>query len=785
MLPAWVRAADALTVLLVLAALRVAVLGGIRIGTIFSMSTPWRALVATIVIAGLRHYLVRTRPLHRQAWTWLRHAWPWVRPILQYGVLLPSRLVLLGGRRSVSAYTRATRMPAAATLHLFALAALAVAQPLFDMLAREPAFFVARNTTAGQLTGFVVAVSVALPLVLVGIEALFRRLNPGAGTVAHAVLLTALGGLFLLPFLKRVEALDTGPLLAAALLLSGVVAVGCQRFSVVGAFLAALSPAAFVVPGVFLANTGIQHAVVPTADAPIPVRVENAPPIVLVVFDEFPTGSLLDRNRQIDRNRYPHFARFADGATWYRNASTVSSQTVWAVPALVTGKYPVEPNAVPTRRYYPNNLFTMLSGSHRMTVFGRFLQLCPANTCAYDLEVQDSVGDLAADLGIAYLHVVAPQAVASRLPPIVGDWRGFARQRRFRTADGQRPRNERRLEFDRFLETITPERSGRLYFLHSLMPHMPFEYVPSGRRYEAPDYQNHREGGERLFLKSDPRFPLVLQQRHLLQVGAVDRFIGDLIDRLREQGIYDEALIIVTADHGASFRHGSPRRTVANGNVADVMLVPLIVKLPGQTAGAVSDVNVETVDIVPTIAELLSARVPYEIDGRSLMDTSEPGKLWKTFVERNYARVGLVTYPPRLEEPGYEHKLRHFESGLYGLGPHASLVGRAVATLNVRPDAASVWRLRGSSAFANVDVDSATLPLYVRGVHESGSAGPVSLAVGMNGLVVATTESYREDGEWVFGSMIPEDALIPGANDVEIFVIDGAGDRPVLMRVVP
>ena len=58
---------------------------------------------------------------------------------------------------------------------------------------------------------------------------------------------------------------------------------------------------------------------------------------------------------------------------------------------------------------------------------------------------------------------------------------------------------------------------------------MPFEYVPSGHRYDAPDYQGHEEGGERLFLNSDPWLPRVLQQRHLLQVGFVDRFVGKLL----------------------------------------------------------------------------------------------------------------------------------------------------------------------------------------------------------------------------------------------------------------
>ena len=757
-LPGWVRCADVLTGLLALAALRVVVLGGVRIGTVFSMSTPWRALCALIVICGVRHYLVPTRPLHERVWTRLRdRVWP--------------------------AYVRATGMTAAGTLRIFAVAALAVAQPLFDLLAREPAFFVARNTTTGQLTTIVAGVSILLPLGLVGMEALVRRMHASAASVVHSLLLATLGALLLLPFLKRWEALGTGPLLGAALLLGGLVAVGAQRTRVVGSFLTALSPAAIVVPVVFLANPDVRNAVLRTEDAPVAAGVDYAPPIVFVVFDELPTSSLLDRDRRIDRHRFPHLARLADGATWYRNASTVSSQTVWAVPALVTGRYPVQPNAVPTRRHYPDNLFTMLSESYRMTVFGRFLQLCPANVCAYDLDVEDSLGDLAADLGIAYLHIVAPPAVESRLPPIVGDWRDFAGARRFRSVgEGQRQRNERLSELDRFLETITPDQSGRLYFLHTLMPHMPYQYVPSGRRYRAPDYQRRREGGQALFRKSDPWLPVVLQQRHLLQVGVVDRFIGHLVESLQEQGIYDESLIIVTADHGVSFLHGSRRREISGDgdNAADVILVPLIVKLPHQVAGAISDRNVETVDVVPTIADVLSTSLPYAVDGRSLLDASEPERSRKTFVQRGHRAIGVVEYPPRLEDKGWEQKLRHFESDLYGLGPHTFLVGRPLSTLDVRPGAGTAVRLVRPAEFRDVDVEADTLPLHVRGRLTGASADPVSLAVSLNDVIAATTMSYRENGEWVFASMIPEDALIPGANEVEIFVVDGLADEPIL-----
>ena len=687
------------------------------------------------------------------------------------------------GRRTVSlshtvaiAFKRSTGLSATQALHIFAFTSLAVAHPLFQVVSREPPFFVARNTTMFDLVGLIGIVCLALPTLLLGIEVAFTRFGATAASIAHSLVLTALGGVLLMPILKRTEALGAVQSIGLALLIAGVAALSYGRFGGVRSFMTALSPAIIVVPALFLMNPDVREAVVKTDDLFAPARIGNAPPIVFVVFDEFPTNSLLDKHHEIDEVRYPNFARLANGAGWYRNASTVSSQTVWAVPAIVAGTYPTDLNAVPTRRYFPNNLFTMLSEDYRMTVFGRFLQLCPANSCTYDLEVHDSLGALVNDLGIVFLHIISPSSVTARLPPILGDWRDFAIRRRFRHEEGGRRRNDRLSEFDRFLATIAPDRERQLYFLHSLTPHMPFEYVPSGRRYSAPDYQGHREGGEGLFRRSDPWLPLVLHQRHLLQVGLVDRFVGRLLDRLKAQGIYDEALIIITADHGVSFQHGLPRRTSTDGTRGAVMLVPLIIKLPNQVAGFISDRNVETVDIVPTIASVLSTRVPYDVDGRSLL-AAQTERTEKVFVQRNRIRVIVENLDPNLDDryAGLKQKLSHFELGLYALGPHAHLVGLSLSTLEIRSGTESLVRLERPRAFDDVQLEADTLPLFVRGTMTDVIEERVSLAIAVNGMVVATTQTYQEHDEWVFASMIPEEALTSGANDVEVFVVDSAG----------
>ena len=140
-------------------------------------------------------------------------------------------------------------------------------------------------------------------------------------------------------------------------------------------------------------------------------------------------------------------------------------------------------------------------------------------------------------------------------------------------------------------------------------------------------------------------------------------------------------------------------------------------------------------------------------------------------------RVIVENLDPNLDDryAGLKQKLSHFELGLYALGPHAHLVGLSLSTLEIRSGTESLVRLERPRAFDDVQLEADTLPLFVRGTMTDVIEERVSLAIAVNGMVVATTQTYQEHDEWVFASMIPEEALTSGANDVEVFVVDSAG----------
>ena len=89
-------------------------------------------------------------------------------------------------------------------------------------------------------------------------------------------------------------------------------------------------------------------------------------------------------------------------------------------------------------------------------------------------------------------------------------------------------------------------------------------------------------------------------------------------------------------------------------------------------------------------------------------------------------------------------------------------------------------RVSRPNQFKVIDLTQEPWPLYVRGTVEAGGLQPVGLAVAMNGRVAATTESYMEGGEWVFATVLPEEYLRHGTNDLQVFLIDDNAGSLVL-----
>ena len=284
---------------------------------------------------------------------------------------------------------------------------------------------------------------------------------------------------------------------------------------------------------------------------------------------------------------------------------------------------------------------------------------------------------------------------------------------------------------------------------------MPYQYLPSGRVYrrtpkEALPGIDGRPGYASRFVVQQA------YQRHLLQVAATDRLLGELLDRLRETGIYDRAVVAVVADHGISFRRGHDRRLLRRANVEDIAPVPFLLKLPGQQRGRISDRPMQTIDVLPTIADALGIRIPWRVDGRSAL--AAPQERRREMVAKKFKHTYLVDTPSfeRRNRAALERKLALFGDGIYSFGPRPDLIGRRVPAGGRR---------------VVVDPDSGFVPSHEAGAIEGGRrGGRRTVAIAVNGRVVATGTTFTLEGahDEQYSVIVPEHAFRRGVNRVRL-----------------
>jgi sulfatase-like protein len=668
-------------------------------------------------------------------------------------------------------------------LHIFVLFSFALAQPLFDVLSRHVQFFVAHGSKPVDVILLVVIVCILLPTIAVLIESVAGLFGRGIRKGMHGLVVACLMAGIALPVLKQMGGVSGATLLTGAGMLGMVVAISYLRFHPVRNVLTLLSLALLLFPGLFLFHTPVSKVVFRGGDSiTIYPKVDATTPVIMVVFDEFHITSLMDEHRQIDPIRYPNFAALARDATWFRNATSVAEGTEYAVPPILTGNYP--DRRLPTAADHPHNLFTLLGGTYNLKVFETITQLCPDQLCesnASHVSFSERMESLLSDVSIIYLHILLPPSFTTGLPPIEGTWKDFAArgngtEKDIKVKAGKWEKKDQASLFETYIESIYYTQQPTLFFLHVQLPHVPWKYLPSGKRYGPVDLSLLPHGVVRDTWSDDEWETVQGFQRYLLQVGFTDKLLGKLIARLRAVNLYDRSVIVITADHGVSFRPTDSRRPLTGSNYQDILPVPLFIKVPGQHKAVVSDRNVETIDILPTIADILGIRLPWPIDGCSALDLSAPTRMEKIAFNDSFERF---EFDSALEAKyvSLERMLSLFGSGtkpdgLFRIGPHNELFGSRVSDVSMVQASNHIVEMDWPTAFENVDPEAAFVPAHITGrVFLREDAGPLNLAVAVNGVIRAVTRTYREGQAWKFAAMIPDTAFRPGKNDVDVFVV--------------
>ena len=98
-----------------------------------------------------------------------------------------------------------------------------------------------------------------------------------------------------------------------------------------------------------------------------------------------------------------------------------------------------------------------------------------------------------------------------------------------------------------------------------------------------------------------------------------DRLMGQIIARLKREGIYDQTVIVITADHGVALPRGKQFL------YDEGLRIPLIIRWPaGVKPGTSSTELVSNVDIVPTLLGMAGLPAPKYLQGRNILDRASP-----------------------------------------------------------------------------------------------------------------------------------------------------------------
>ncbi len=357
------------------------------------------------------------------------------------------------------------------------------------------------------------------------------------------------------------------------------------------------------------------------------------------------------------RDTSPHIDALAADGTVFEQVSSTSSWTLPSHASILTGRYP---------------------SHHRLQDDG--------------LKLPSDIPTLAGGLQAAGYHTLA---VVSHVyvSSAFGLERGFEAFDDSLIEGGSRnPIAEEVVE--RVLERLTRE-TDRPYFafVHFFDPHWP--YTPPGdfgERFADPDYDGSIDGSMKSlnpFLGTKPMSEADREQMVALydaEIAYVDHQLGRMLSALRERGLLDNTLVLLTGDHGEEFKeHGG----LGHGRTlyGEQLGVPLIASgHPSFAPGSRSHRVVSSVDLTATILDLAGADPLPGADGQSLVRDRPEDRLVvaesiRFGIEMRALRAGvhkLIRIPSQGIEVFYDLRADPFERNPLAVDPSGGWLSAAM-----------------------------------------------------------------------------------------------------------
>ena len=515
-------------------------------------------------------------------------------------------------------------------LVLLGLTAFAITEPLLTIFGSNPSLFYFYNIDSIVWLGIYALTVALLPaltlfLVTAAVSLLHRRL----GGLLHLIVVGILVGLWVMQLAKWSAGIEQPALVVVFAVASGLVgALTYRKVPAVGGFLQVAAIASVILVGNFLFLSDTASVVAKSRSInPEQAQKKDLPTVLFILLDEFPTMALMDENNLLDKGHFPNLAQLSDQATWYRHFTVTAPKTVYSVPSILTGNLPK--SLAPSITNHPNNLFTLLAPTHHLTAYEELTGLCALPKCGEGPPGEPierptvELGMLLSKTGNLWLQRITP---SSKKGASYDDFQekittNLATPRALKTPnfdDFFSPEKqlgtlqEKPARLDKFIRTFTAGQPSVLYYMHLQMPHAPWRFYDSGEVYDIPFSRlpmsyNNSDGGAWLAALSEYRF--------MQQAQHTDTLLGEVFSRFKALGMWDDAVVVVTADHGRSFKYKTEGRRFSAKTIDGIAYSPLFVKAPGQVDGRIDDSNIMSHDLLPTLANLMGIDIPWPVDG--------------------------------------------------------------------------------------------------------------------------------------------------------------------------
>ena len=665
-------------------------------------------------------------------------------------------------------------------LTYFSLSTIAIAQPILDLYGKNTTVFSAAKMSALEVSVFVLMVLLVPAVVATAVDALSKAFGPRVNESVRLLQIAAFSFLMGLAISRVAHWNGNVVPIAVGLVLAAVVPVLFDRSKSVrewSRWLSALGIAVLVTAGIQLQPV-ILGTSGPKSDAVIG-RTDVS--VLQIVFDEFPLYALLDASGKINAERFPGFAQLAEESTWFRNSVAESNFTHQAVPAILSSHVPSQTGG-PFLQQYPKNIFTLFGGKTTVGGIEPVTSLCPQSVChthtgsSFHFDARRYV-KFVRDAGYVYGHRVLPPMARKRIPSIEGTWGGFGAVA-----------NKFKEQFDAGafsqvdaiasgVDALVADTSSRVEVIHALVPHAPWRLTPDNRVAPlSPTISTQNPDNEDVVRDT--------YQTFLLQVGAADNAISELIATLKAAGRWENTLLVVTADHGISILPAMPQRHTDFSDMDqsnDIYRIPTFIKFPRQSGGAVSDCAISNLDLLPTIIDVTNTKTSWEFAGKSVAGSCPTGRTRTVVSATGETAVMSDGFEVVRGRSDYYNSVVGREGSLRrvaAIGRSSALVGQTVPALPASTDVTG-WSVNQKKMFTNVSTENgARVPSLITGTVQLAKP----LEVGTEGVVFIDGVAAGVIGELSgardvvsYTAILDYGLLTKGAHTLEMYVLLPSG----------